>query len=175
MVERYLGKEAADDIFMSALLTGLLPEKQACDMMGGIEKDASPLATILAGLKMGKDGLVNVFKGGTHALDKTFEYGADSAKALGLLAALGGAAGVLGSSAYDILKERVTQEDPEAKFNDDIEAMYANKTRELSDARWMDRVRAMRDDLKRGYKKMPTEEYAVKYKALQDALDERKG
>ena len=38
----------------------------------------------------------------------------------------------------------------------------------------MAKVRGMRDELKRGYKKMTTDEYAAKYNELMEALDERR-
>ena len=165
MVEQYLGRETADDIFFSAMLSGMIPEKQASDLAEGIHKGAQ----VMDALKKALGALGSIGKG--------FGYAADAVKTippvLGGTAIGGAATGVLGATVYDILKERVSQEDPEAKFNSDIENLYTHKKREVEDARWMNRVRAMRDELKRGYKKMPTEEYAAKYKALMDALNER--
>lgn len=162
MVEQYLGRETADDIFFSAMLSGLIPEKQACELAVGIQKGAQVMDAIkkvIGGLGSIGSGAMTTAKAIPPAIGYT---------------ALGGAAsGVLGATVYDILKERVSQEDPEAKFNSDIEHLYAHKKRELEDAKWMSRVRAMRDELKRGYKKMTTEEYTTKYKALMDALNER--
>ncbi len=158
MVEQYLGKEAADDIFFMSMLSGLIPEKQACELAIGIQKDAGVMDALKKAI-----GVVGAIGSGAKSIPPILAG-----------TALGGAAtGVLGATVYDILKERVSQEDPEAKFNSDIEHLYTHKTREIEDARWMDRVRAMRDELKRGYKKMTTEEYATKYKALMDALNER--
>lgn len=162
MVEQYLGKEAADNIFFTSMLSGLIPEKQACELAVGIQKGAQ----VMDALKKAIGALGTV---GSGALTT-----AKSIPPILAGTALGGAAtGVLGATVYDILKERVSQEDPEAKFNSDIEHLYTHKKREIEDARWMSRVRALRDELKRGYKKMTTEEYATKYKALTDALNER--
>lgn len=162
MVEQYLGRETADDIFFSAMLSGMITEKQASDLAEGIHKSAQ---------------VVDALKKAIGALGTIGSGALTTVKSIPPVlggAALGGAAtGALGATVYDILKERVSQEDPEAKFNSDIEHLYTHKKREVEDARWMDRVRAMRDELKRGYKKMPTEEYASKYKALMDALNER--
>ena len=162
MVEQYLGREMADDIFFSAMLSGMIPEKQASDLAEGIQKGAQ---------------VMDALKNALGAIGKGFGYAADAAKTippvLGGTAIGGAATGVLGATVYDILKERVSQEDPEAKFNSDIEHLYTHKKREIEDAKWMSRVRAMRDELKRGYKKMTTEEYTTKYKALMDALNER--
>lgn len=167
MVEQYLGKEASDDIFLSAMLTGIMSEKQASEVLEKIEKQAIDWKTI--GQSLGKGG--NLLWNG---LGHTWNALKEVPPAVGKVALIGAGTGVLGASLYDILKERVTQEDPEAQFNADIEAMYANKKRELEDSEWMNKVRALRDELKRGYKKMPTDEYATKYKALLAALDERK-
>lgn len=166
MVEQYLGKEAADDIFFASMLSGLIPEKQACELAIGIKKEAISWGAISKAI--GSIG-ASIGSGAGHVLKgvKTIP------PAIGHTALLGGATGVLGATIYDIIKERVSQEDPEAKFNSDIEHLYMSKKRETEDARWMDRVRTLRDELKRGYKKMTTEEYAQKYKALMDALNER--
>lgn len=177
MVEKYLGKDAAADIYMSALITGLMPEKQAESLAEGFEKDAFSWGLLLKGLKMIPGALKevpNALAVGLKAPEAAWRWGGRGLSAAGLLALLGASTGVVGATALDVVKERVSQEDPEEKFNNDIESIYKNRTRELEDQKWMTRVRAMRDELRRGYKKMPTEEYAAKYQALQDALDERK-
>ena len=74
---------------------------------------------------------------------------------------------------YNIAKNRMMQESPEDEANRKIEAMYSNKRRELEDSMWMDRVRSMRDELRRNYRRMSTEEYTKKYVDLMDALNER--
>lgn len=173
MVEKYLGKERADDIFMSAMLTGMMPEKQAEAMAAGFEKDAFSWKMLTNGLKDVGKAASGAVKAVTAVPEAAWKWGGRGVSAAGLLALLGASTGVVGSTAFDVLKERVTQEDPEEKFNSDIEAIYNNRMRELEDQKWMTRVRAMRDELRRGYKKMSTEEYAAKYQALQDALDER--
>lgn len=166
MVERYLGKQGARDIFMAAMITGLMTEKQAHAMAEGFEKGATV-----------KDILANLASAG-KLLGGAGGVAVDAAKmippAVGWAVATGATTGILGTMAYDAIKERMSQEDPEAKFDADLEALYNRKNRELKDAAWMKRVRSMRDDLRRNYKKMSTEEYAAKYKALEDALDERK-
>lgn len=90
---------------------------------------------------------------------------------LGIYGALGG---VLTGAGYNIIKDRVTAPSPEDEFNHKVEQIVANHKRELEDAKWMDRVRGMRDELSRNYKKMAPEEYAKKYNALVSALDERR-
>jgi len=170
MIEHYIGKTAKKDIFMSAMLSGLMNEKQAATFLDGIEKNAQTY-DILKGI--GSDissGLGNIASG----LKNIWSGAKEVPSTLGWLALMGGGSGVLGATAYDAIKERLANEDPEEKFNSDVETYYNMKHRELEDAKWMSRVRAMRDDLKRNYKKMTTEEYAAKYKALSDALDEKK-
>ena len=159
MVEQYLGKETADDIFFSSMLANMLNEKQASEAVEGIQKGAQVL-----------DELTNAFRTIGHGAMTTLK---SIPPAVGGFALGGAATGAIGATIYDILKERVSQEDPETKFNSDIEKIYRHKKREIDDSRWMDRVRSMRDELKRGYKKMTTDEYASKYKELMDALDER--
>lgn len=91
------------------------------------------------------------------------------------LAALSAGVGGLGGAAYNIMKDKITGGDaPEESFKDKISAYYDNKSKELEDQKWMARVRAMRDELQRGAKKMPADEYAKKYQALSRALDEKR-
>lgn len=82
--------------------------------------------------------------------------------------------GALGGVGYNILKERLTEQDPKDEFNRKVETVLANRKRELEDMKWMSRVRSMRDELRRDYKKMTPEEYSKKYNELVAALDERK-
>jgi len=166
MVEKYLGKEVADDIFLSSMISSLLTEKDA-EVHDGTEKRAmnsaevwNILKGVMSGAQTATGGIANVIKA--------------IPSAIGWTALAGGTAGALGSTAYDVIKDRVSRDDPDASFNAEMESMYSGKKRELDDAQWMSRVIAMRDDLKRNYKKMTTEEYAAKYKALSDALDEKK-
>ena len=167
MVEQYLGRETADDIFFSAMLSGLLPQKQASNLIQSFQKEAAVDWGAVT------KAIGSIGKEITGGLGHVWGAAKSIPTALGYTALGGAASGVLGATVYDILKERVSQEDPEAKFNSDIEHLYAHKKREAEDAKWMSRVRAMRDELKRGYKKMTTEEYTTKYKALMDALNER--
>jgi len=151
MIEKFLEEGQAESIFKAAVLTGLMTEKQAADLVGGFEKDAW-LSDVLSGI--GK--VVSNIPGTVFTT-----------------AALGAGAGVVGASAYDTIKDRLTQEDPESKFNSDMEALYAARTRELEDAKWMAAVRDKRDKLKKGRKKMSPEEYSAEYNKLLDMLRER--
>lgn len=160
MVEKILGKDQARSIYVSAFISGLLTEKQAESVLDRMEKKSWDWQKVLSG----------IFNTATDTTKKTLE---SIIPTIGWTAAIGGGVGVLGATAYDALKERLTNEDPETKFNNDIEVMYENKKREIDDARWMDRVRAMRDDLRRNYKKMTPKEYAKKYDELVEALNER--
>lgn len=89
------------------------------------------------------------------------------------LMGLGAATGVTGAVSYDVIKERLSREDPQTKFNAEIEAMYNLKGREIEDSKWMAGIRAKRDRLLRDHKKMSTEEYAKEYHELEDMLNER--
>lgn len=88
------------------------------------------------------------------------------------LALYGAGAGILGGIGYNLLKERMQRSDPEERLNRKIESLYARKNKELESAKWMSKIRAMRDDLRRNYKKMSTEEYTKKYNELIAALEE---
>ena len=151
MVEQYLGKDLARGIFMAGAASCLQTEKKATvgETLGSVGK-----------------ALGNVGGGILGALKSI-------PPTLGWTMALGGASGVLGATAYDVIKEHVSHEDPEAKLNEDLEMQYKAKNREIKDAKWMERIRSLRDELMRGKNKMPTKEYAKKYKELVNLLDER--
>lgn len=87
-------------------------------------------------------------------------------------AGVGALAGALGHGAMQTLSGA---DDPEEDFYDEQASIFDNRTKELDDASWMQKVRAMRADLKRNGHKMSDSEYRVKYNALKDALSERKG
>ena len=165
MVEEIIGKQAAADVFFSSMLSSMVNEKTASDIVLGMEKRS-------------KADLLDWLKGIGGAASHALGFGVDTAKAipptLGWLALLGASAGGLGAMGFDVIKDRVSKEDPEAKFNEELEATYAGKERESKDAKWMSRVRSMRDELKRGYRKMTSSEYAKKYKELVSALDEKR-
>lgn len=167
MVEKILGSQQTSDIFYSALLTGLLNEKQAAELADSIEKDAA--------FNWGK--IIESLKGlGVAAIGGVKDTASALAKvpgAVGKIALLGAGTGILGATAYDALKENVSSDDPKAKLNAKIEAMYKGRQKELEDAKWMAKVRGLRDELKRNYKKMTTDEYTTKYNELVAALDER--
>lgn len=166
MVDKILGKENADDIFFASMLTGLITEKKANEIIHEMEKDAFSVAKFLAGLKTaGRTALA----GASGLVDAVTAV----PKGIMNLVAAGAGTGALAGGAYNILKDSLQQEDPKTKMNRKIEAMFKNRKRELEDAKWMDRVRLMRDELKRSYKKMTPEEYRQKYDALVAALDER--
>lgn len=163
MISEILGKQNAEDIFYSSMLTGLMNEKQAEETLHELEKSGGIWKDIWSGTK-------DVLKGG-----KTVFSGLKEIPSIfGWTALAGGATGVLGATAYDAIKDSISKEDPEEKFNNDIEALYKSRKKELEDSNWMSRVRALRDELRRGYKKMSTDEYSKKYKELIDALDERR-
>lgn len=108
--------------------------------------------------------------GGAKDLAGALAKTPDLAIKLGLTGAFGGA---VAAGAWDILRSNVTNKDPEEKLNEKIESIYKSKMRETEDAAWISRVRAMRDDLRRNYKKMPLEEYTDKYNKLMAALEEK--
>ena len=165
MIEKVLGRRTAEDIFFSSMLACLVTEKQASSMLEKMEKD-------------GGASLLDWAKGIGGALTSGGGMLFDTAKAippsLGWLALLGASTGGLGAMGLDVIKDQVAEDDPEAKFNEDLEAVYAGKERENKDSKWMTRVRNLRDELKRGYRKMTSSEYAKKYDELIAALDEKK-
>jgi hypothetical protein len=167
MVKKILGEQQANDIYFSAMLTRMLNEKQAADLAEGLEKNAAiDWSKILGGLK----SLGGIAVGGLKGIGDVLVKAPDAAAKLALL---GTGTGVLGATAFDILKENVSGDDPNAELNTKIEAMYNNRKKELEDAKWMSKVRRIRDELKRDYKKMTSEEYELKYNELMEALNER--
>lgn len=152
MLERIIGAEAAGDIMFAGMLSGMQTEKQAENALSMEKAAFSPVNFIKALWSTGVAGLSLFPKA--------------------IMAGLG--TGAATGAAYNIIKNRLTDDDPQTKLNNKLEAMYSNKKRELEDAKWMDRIRGMRDDLARNHKKMSQEEYEAKYNALVSALDERK-
>jgi len=171
MVEKILGKQQAEDIRMSAMLACMMTEKQASEALDCLEKLAATKEPSAWGIA--KDILGAIWGNAKSGLGHVADIVKETPSALGWVGAIGAGAGALGAGAYNVFADRMSREDPEAKFNADVEAMYANKRRELSDAKWMAKVREMRDDLKRNHKKMTSKEYSQKYQELLDALDER--
>lgn len=165
MVEKILGSQQTSDIFYSAMLTGLLNEKQAAELADNLEKKAA--FDWLKFIRGAGSAVVGGVKDTASALAKI-------PGAVGKLALLGAGTGIIGATAYDVLKENVASDDPEAELNAKIEAMYKGRQKELEDAKWMAKVRGLRDELKRSYKKMTTDEYTAKYNELVAALDERR-
>lgn len=154
MIERILGKQQAYDIMCAAIVSETMPEKQASAFVDGLEKEAfSPLKFI--------KGLFNV---GAWPILAT-------AKSIPHLVVAGAGSGALIGAAYNSLSNRVQEEDPEERTNNKLEAMYEMKARELEDAKWMTRVRALRDELKRG--KLSNEDYEAKFNELVGALAEK--
>ena len=168
MIREILGEQQADDIFFSSMLTGILNEKQAADMLECLEKNAALnwKAAIIGALKPIASAL-------SGAAGHLYSAATKAPDAIGKLALIGAGTGVLGATAYDVVKENVSSDDPESELNAKIEAMYNGRKKELEDAKWMEKVRGMRDELKRNYKKMTTEEYESKYNKLMEALNER--
>lgn len=171
VIEKYLGEKNAEDLFFSSMLVGLMSTNQAEEVKSALEKNAQ----VADALKLVGSGM----KGVASGVKDFFGFGKDVTEtgintALKLMLA-GGVSGVIGANLYDAIKDRVTEDDPETKFNVDMEAMYRGRARELEDSKWMAKVRSMRDELRRGYKKMTPQEYRGKYNALLAALDERRG
>jgi len=144
MTEGFLSKEEAKAIFMEGAKSAM-SEKQA-DILDSVGK----LGT----------GAVDVLKGGAGLMRDFGIYGA--------------LAGVLSGAGYNIIKDRITAPSPEDEFNNKVKQIVENRRRELEDSKWMERVRGMRDELSRNYRKMTPEEYSEKYNALVAALDERR-
>lgn len=152
MLERIIGAEAAGDIMFAGMLSGMQNEKQAESAIESLEKQAFNPIEFIKGL----------WNAGAAAL---------SMYPKAVVAGLG--TGAVAGAAYNTIKNRMASDDPQARLNNRIEALYVNKKRELDDAKWMSRIRSIRDDLKRGYKKMPAEEYEAKYNELVSALKEK--
>ena len=144
MTEGLLSEEEAKAIFMEGARSAM-PEKQA-DILDSVGKLGA--------------GAVDVLKGGAGLMRDFGIYGA--------------LAGVLSGAGYNIIKDRVTSPSPEDEFNNKVRQIVENHRRELEDSKWMERVRGMRDELSRNYRKMTPEEYSEKYNALVAALDERR-
>lgn len=143
MIEKYLSKEEADAVFKGGIMS-VISEKRA-----GILGDIKDAGTSL--LSLGQHGVGMV-------------------RDLGIYGVLTGA---LSGAGYNIVKDKLTEQDPRDEFNRKVEKILASRKRELEDAKWMTKVRGMRDELRRDYKKMTPEEYAKKYNELVSALDER--
>ena len=167
MIEKYLDKDLAKDIYMAGYITGRASEKRACVMAHSLEKNAGN------GFAALKKTLAGVVGAGSGIFSGLLDAATKAPKALFHTAILGSSLGALGTVGADAIKERLVQEDPEEKFDNEISDMYKYKKRESEDAKWMTRVRALRDDLKKNYKKMSLDEYTTKYNALISALDER--
>ena len=144
MTEGFLSEEEAKAIFMEGAKS-VMPEKQA-DILDSVGKIGT--------------GAVDAVKGSVGLMRDFGIYGA--------------LAGVLSGAGYNIIKDRITAPSPEDEFNNKVKQIVANRRRELEDSKWMERVRGMRDDLSRNYRKMTPEEYSEKYNALVAALDERR-
>jgi hypothetical protein len=144
MTEGFLNEEEAKAIFMEGAKS-VMPEKQA-----GILDSIGKIG----------EGAFGALKGGAGLMRDFGIYGA--------------LAGVLSGAGYNIIKDRVTAPSPEDEFNNKVKQIVANRRRELEDSKWMERVRGMRDELSRNYRKMTPEEYSEKYNALVAALDERR-
>lgn len=159
MVEKYLTKDQSDALF-------------AAGASSVFQKKAS-LASVLAILKTFGNGAIDLVRGGHQLAHAGVEDTKEVLNILGKLALGGTAIGTAGGIGYNLAKERMSQGSPEEEMNRKIESLYKNKSKELDDSKWMNKVLSMRNDLKRGYKKMTTEEYTKKYIALMDALNER--
>lgn len=156
MVEEILGKDQALDIYRAGKVygtiekKGFIPELKAL-WNAGKESVGAGANVAGAGVSAGKNLIDFAMKLGLYGLGT------------GTVAGVG----------YNLVKDRLEQESPEEEYNRKLEAMYKARSRELDDSKWIRKVKAMRDELKRGYKHMTTKEYTEKYNALLDALDER--
>lgn len=159
MLDKYLTKDQSDALFAAGASSVF--QKQA---------NWGKVLTFLNTLGKGAIGLVS---GGHKLLETGVKDTSEAANILGKLMLGGATVGTAGGIGYNLAKERMSQNSPEEEMNRKIEAMYKKKTRELEDSNWMNKVIAMRDELRRGYKKMTTQEYTKKYIALMDALNER--
>lgn len=148
MTEGFLSEEEAKAIFMEGAKS-VMPEKQA----GVVADFINSLG------KIGK-GAFDTAKGSIGLMRDFGIYGT--------------LAGVLSGAGYNIIKDRVTATSPEDEFNNKVKQIVENHRRELEDSKWMERIRAMRDELARNFRKMTPEEYSGKYNALVAALDERR-
>lgn len=151
MSESCLTKEQSAECFKAGFASWFAEKRAGSGFI------LAPYVKDIAGLLKG------VWSGGKELLN-----------AAGTATAMGAGTGVLGALAAEAIKEQLTREDPKAKLSGKLEKLYASKSREVDDSRWMSRVRAMRDELRRGYKKMTVAEYTDKYNNLVKALDERK-
>lgn len=167
MIRDHIGN-SADDIFLASMLSGLLEE-------GAIEKSAQGgnpwqygIKELFQTLGMAGGMAKNVGSGALDIIGKI-------PSVLGSTALIGAGTGALGAVGYDAIKDMVSTQDPEEKLNIELESLYKAKTKEVEDAKWLARVRGMRDELRRNYKKMSKAEYTKKYNELVSALDERNG
>lgn len=159
MLEMYLNKD----------------EKSACVKVGFVDRTIANMhKKSIEKSAGGWEVLKDLVGAATSAVGTGAGLVADYAKLFPQFFLLGASSGALGGIGYHIMKERMAEKDPREDLQRKIESIYKNKARELSDSRWMDKVRSMKDDLVRNHKKMSTEEYTEKYNALVSALDERK-
>lgn len=162
MTAEYLGKEQANELFSAGFMDAMFDAKLEKKAEAGLT-----WAKVLSALKgAGKAG-ASAGAGATEIVSKLIS-------SIPGLAISGMGVGALGAIGYNTVKDQLTERSPKEELSAKLDAMYENRTKELESDKWMDRVRSMRDELKRGYKKMSVEEYSAKYKALVDALDERK-
>lgn len=124
----------------------------------------------LAGVKDWLKGIGGFIGGGATVAKKGFGAAKDVAGFAKTLGVLGLATGTLGGVGYHILKEQMQRKDPHEDMNRKIEAIYAGKKKELSDANWMSDSRARRDALKRNAKRMDPDTYERYYNELVSRL-----
>lgn len=154
MLENYFGKDVARRIFLAGAVSA------------SMEKCADgPLEAVGNWLR----GLVG---GGTTIGKGALETGKETYGLATSLGLTGLATGVIGGIGLHLLKERMQRKSPEEDLQRKIEAMYANKSRELENSKKMRAARDKRDLLMRGYKRMTTEEYRSKYNDLMSSLEE---
>ena len=170
ILEQILGSENAAMVYKAGY-SSVISEKTA--------QAAAPAAVVGAGAAgagiaaSAMQWLRGILGGGVQLGRQGIGLANDSASLARNLAITGIGAGVLGGVGYHLIKERLQRGSPEEELNRKIEGIFSRREREISDKKWMDRVRSMRDDLRRNKNKMSPEEYAKKYEELVKALDER--
>ena len=156
MIEDMLGADEARKMFNA----GFVMTKHA------FEKKALNPAGVLAGIKGAGKAVAGLFGGAA-------EVGKGVANSIPALMVGGLGIGALGAIGYNSIKDQLTELSPKEKVMAKIDAIYANRAKEIESSKWMERVTGMRDDLRRNYRKMSPQEYNQKYQALVDALEER--
>lgn len=173
MIEHYIDKNIAKDIFMAGYITGHIPEKKAYEIASTLEKKGGAPTVGRSIWSVFSSPIKDIWHGAGDLVKTVWTPIEKGPKVMMTAATVGASLGALGAAAVDAVKERVTQDDPETEFKNKINNLYKQKVREQEDEKWMTHIRLLKEDLKKNYKKMPLDEYRAKYNALVSALDER--